>query len=132
MNRSRTTSKRSKNPPRRDPPLHELIRETVPDAEPNLRSGMVGYGEFHYATRRAARATADLISLSSRKKNYISLYVLCMFEGGYLAEALPPSGCRKRTSQELCALQAHERRRPRGRARADRGSRADRAGAEDQ
>jgi len=65
--------------------LHELIREAVPDAEPSLRTGMIGYGEFHYRYASGREGDADLVSLSSRK-NYISLYVLCMFDGGYLAE----------------------------------------------
>ena len=37
------------------------------------------------ATRRGARATRSLVALSSRKQ-YISLYVLCADEHGYLAE----------------------------------------------
>ena len=65
--------------------LHELIRETVPEAEPTLRTGMIGYGPFHYRYASGREGDADLISLSSRK-NYISLYVLCTVEGGYLAE----------------------------------------------
>lgn len=65
--------------------LHQLIRATIPEAEPSLRTGMIGYGEFHYRYASGREGDADLVSLSSRK-NYISLYVLCMFEGGHLAE----------------------------------------------
>ncbi|MBA2643870.1 MAG: DUF1801 domain-containing protein [Solirubrobacterales bacterium] len=65
--------------------LHELIREAVPEAAPSLRTGMIGYGEFHYRYTSGREGDADLVSLSSRK-NYISLYVLCTVEGGYLAE----------------------------------------------
>jgi hypothetical protein len=65
--------------------LHELIREAVPEAEPTLRTGMIGYGPFHYRYASGREGDADLISLSSRKR-YISMYVLCTIDGGYLAE----------------------------------------------
>lgn len=28
--------------------LHRLIRETLPALAPHVRSGMLGYGEYHY------------------------------------------------------------------------------------
>ena len=65
--------------------LHDLIRTTVPDLEPYVGSGMLGYGPFHYRYASGREGDASLLALSSRK-NYISLYVLCTTDAGYLAE----------------------------------------------
>ena len=65
--------------------LHDLIRATAPDLEPYVASGMLGYGPFHYRYASGREGDASLIALSSRKR-YISLYVLCVTDGGYLAE----------------------------------------------
>ena len=65
--------------------LHELIRATAPDLEPHVASGMLGYGPFHYRYASGREGDASLIALASRKQ-YISLYVLCADEAGYLAE----------------------------------------------
>jgi hypothetical protein len=65
--------------------LHDLIRETLPDLEPRVASGMIGYGSFHYRYASGREGDASLIALSSRKQ-YISLYVFCTLEGAYLAE----------------------------------------------
>ena len=65
--------------------LHELIRATAPDLEPHVASGMLGYGPFHYRYASGREGDASLIALASRKQ-YISLYVLCTTERGYLAE----------------------------------------------
>ena len=65
--------------------LHDLIRETLPDLEAHVESGMLGYGPFHYRYASGREGDASLLSLSSRK-NHISLYVLCTTERGYLAE----------------------------------------------
>ena len=65
--------------------LHDLIRETVPALEPHVASGMLGYGPFHYRYASGREGDASLLSLASRKR-YISLYVLCTTEAGYLAE----------------------------------------------
>jgi hypothetical protein len=46
---------------------------------------MLGYGPFHYRYASGREGDASLLALSSRK-NYISLYVLCTTEAGYLAE----------------------------------------------
>ena len=46
---------------------------------------MLGYGRFHYRYATGREGDASLIALSSRK-SYISLYVLCADETGYLAE----------------------------------------------
>src|SRR5215207_1698281 len=65
--------------------LHDLIRETAPELEPHVSSNMLGYGPFHYRYASGREGDASLLALSSRK-NYISLYVLCTSEAGYLAE----------------------------------------------
>jgi len=65
--------------------LHDLIRETVPELESQVGSDMLAYGPFHYRYASGREGDASLISLSSRK-NYISLYVLCTTDDGYLAE----------------------------------------------
>ena len=46
---------------------------------------MLGYGPFHYRYASGREGDASLLALSSRKR-YISLYVLCTTEDGYLAE----------------------------------------------
>jgi hypothetical protein len=65
--------------------LHDLIRATLPDFEPHTRSGMIGYGEYHYRYATGREGDASIVALSSRK-NYISLYVLCTVGDRYLAE----------------------------------------------
>ncbi len=65
--------------------LHDLIRETLPDLEPHVGTGMLGYGPFHYRYASGREGDASLLALS-RRKRYISLYVLCTTEAGYLAE----------------------------------------------
>ena len=65
--------------------LHELIRETLPELEPNTDGGMLGYGRFHYRYKSGREGDASLVSLSSRKQ-YISLYVLAGDGERYLAE----------------------------------------------
>lgn len=35
--------------------LHDLIRKTVPELKPHMRSGMIGFGTYHTSTRPDAR-----------------------------------------------------------------------------
>lgn len=65
--------------------LDELIRATLPDLEPHMRSGMIGYGEYHYRYASGREGDASIVALSSRKR-YISLYVMCTVGDRYLAE----------------------------------------------
>jgi len=65
--------------------LHDLIRETLPGCLPHIRSGMIGYGEYHYRYASGREGEASLIGLASQKR-YISLYVLCTLDGANLAE----------------------------------------------
>ena len=65
--------------------LHDLIRETLPGLEPEIRSGMIGYGEYHYRYASGREGDASIVGLASNKR-YISLYVSCTVEDRYLAE----------------------------------------------
>ena len=65
--------------------LHALIRETVPELVPEVASGMIGYGRYHYRYATGREGDSHVVSLASRRQ-YISLYVLCVVDGRYLAE----------------------------------------------
>jgi uncharacterized protein YdhG (YjbR/CyaY superfamily) len=66
--------------------LHELIRRTVPELEPTMEFGMLGYGKYHYRYRSGREGDWMLVGVASNK-NYISLYVTAAAPGGgYLAE----------------------------------------------
>ena len=65
--------------------LHDLIREAVPDWEPHIQSGMIGYGRYHYRYDSGRQGDWFHVGLASNKR-YISLYVQCTVEGRYLAE----------------------------------------------
>jgi len=66
--------------------LHELIRRTVPELEPTMEFGMLGYGKYHYRYPSGREGDWMLVGVASNK-NYISLYVTASAPGGgYLAE----------------------------------------------
>jgi hypothetical protein len=65
--------------------LHGLIRETLPELEPHVASGMLAYGRYHYHDASGREGDASQISLASRKA-YISLDVACVVDGADLAE----------------------------------------------
>jgi hypothetical protein len=66
--------------------LHELIRRTVPQLEPTMEFGMLGYGKYHYKYPSGREGDWMLVAVASNK-NYISLYVTAAApDGGYLAE----------------------------------------------
>ncbi len=65
--------------------IHDLIRETVPDLEPHIRSKMIGYGTDHYKYASGREGDWFKIGLASNK-NYISLYACGVCKGGYVAE----------------------------------------------
>jgi hypothetical protein len=65
--------------------LHELIRSAAPGLDPVVMGKMLGYGPFHYRYETGREGAATVLSLANNK-NYISLYVLCTDQGGYLAE----------------------------------------------
>jgi hypothetical protein len=73
--------------PRRDDlrALHELMRASAPGLAPALMNGDPVYGRFHY--RYASGREGDSAVVTMRlNKNYISVYVNCVKEDGYLAE----------------------------------------------
>jgi Domain of unknown function (DU1801) len=66
--------------------LHDLIRRTVPQLEPTMDFGMLGYGKYHYRYPSGREGDWMLVAVASNK-NYISLYVTAAApDGGYLAE----------------------------------------------
>jgi len=66
--------------------LHDLIRTTVPELEPYMESGMIGYGRYHFRYTTGREGDWCLLGLASHKR-YISLYVTAEDgRGGYLAE----------------------------------------------
>ncbi len=73
--------------PRRDDVrrLDAIIRETLPDAEPGMERGMLGYGPYHYRYASGREGDSHLISLASRKAG-LSLYVASADGEAYLAE----------------------------------------------
>lgn len=54
--------------------LHDLIRKNAPDLQLGIRSGMIGYGTYHYRTQSGREGDWFVIALASNKR-YISLYV---------------------------------------------------------
>jgi hypothetical protein len=69
--------------------LHELIRATVPQLEPTMEFGVLGYGPYHYRYASGREGDAAIVGLASNKR-YISLYVAAAVDGRYLAEAYAP------------------------------------------
>jgi uncharacterized protein DUF1801 len=65
--------------------LHTLIRRTVPRLRPHIRSGMIGYGPFHYRYASGREGDWFIIGLASQKQ-YISVYVCAVSKGKYVAE----------------------------------------------
>jgi hypothetical protein len=61
--------------------VHELIRRTVPQLEPTMEFGMLGYGRLHYRYASGREGDSHLIGLAANKR-YISLYVQCVVDGG--------------------------------------------------
>jgi hypothetical protein len=70
-------------------PLHDFIRKTVPQLEPYIESGMLGYGRIHYRYASGREGETCLIGLAARKHG-ISLYVNAADEDGYMAEMWAP------------------------------------------
>lgn len=66
--------------------IHSLICETVPELDPHIRSGMLGYGAYHYKYASGREGDWFKIGLASNK-NYISIYACAVVEGRYVAEA---------------------------------------------
>jgi hypothetical protein len=65
--------------------LHNLIRQTLPQFEPYIQSGMLGYGKYHYKYKTGREGDWSTIALASNKTG-ISLYVAVVKDGKYVAE----------------------------------------------
>jgi hypothetical protein len=65
--------------------LHELIRRVVPELEPHMQSGMIGYGTYHYKYASGREGDWFVVGLASNKR-YISLYVSATEGNEYVAE----------------------------------------------
>jgi hypothetical protein len=65
--------------------LDRLIRATLPDLDPHIRAGMIGYGTFHYRYPSGREGDWFRVGLASNK-NYISLYACAADDRGYVAE----------------------------------------------
>ena len=69
--------------------LHELIRSAVPQLEPTMAFGILGYGTYHYRYASGREGDSTVVGLASNKR-YISLYVAGEVDGRPLAEAFAP------------------------------------------
>ncbi|MBC8063824.1 MAG: DUF1801 domain-containing protein, partial [Chlorobia bacterium] len=66
--------------------LHDLIRETLPDFEPVMISGFMGYGPFHYKGKsKACEGEWFRVGMGANKTG-ISIYICSGDENGYFPE----------------------------------------------
>jgi uncharacterized protein YdhG (YjbR/CyaY superfamily) len=59
--------------------LHDLIRSTVPELEPTMAFGILGYGTYHYRYASGREGDSTIVGLASNKR-HLSLYVACAAE----------------------------------------------------
>ena len=78
--------------------IDAFIRKTVPDLQPFIVSGMIGYGPYRYKTASGREGDWAVVLLASQK-NYISIYACGVVDGKYVAErygeALPKANIGK-------------------------------------
>lgn len=65
--------------------IHAFICATVPELEPYIQGGMLGYGRYHYRYASGREGDWCRVGLASNKQ-YISLYCCAADEQGYVAE----------------------------------------------
>lgn len=65
--------------------LDDLIKKTAPTLKPAFSYNMPGYGLFNYKNYKKEIIKWPTIAIASQK-NYISLYVCALHDGGYIAE----------------------------------------------
>ena len=65
--------------------LHDLVREVVPELEPTMEFGMLGYGKHHYKYASGREGEWMKIGIANNKR-YISVYCCSADEQGYVAE----------------------------------------------
>jgi hypothetical protein len=66
--------------------LDALIRKALPGEKRVVDRGMIGYGPFHYKYASGREGDAAKVALSSRAQ-YISVYLLGIKDGKYVAES---------------------------------------------
>lgn len=66
--------------------LDDLVRGSAPELKPTMNFKMPGYGMFHYKYASGREGDWAAIQIASNK-NYISFYVSCIDDMGYLAES---------------------------------------------
>jgi hypothetical protein len=65
--------------------LHTMITKAAPKLAPAMKSGMIGYGSYHYKYASGREGDWPIIALASQK-SYISVYVCASENGEYMAE----------------------------------------------
>ena len=65
--------------------LHEAICKAIPQHKPEMIAGFLGYGKYRYRYESGREGDTGVVMVASQK-NYISLYLGCTGEDGYLAE----------------------------------------------
>ena len=65
--------------------LHEAICKTIPAHKPEMIGGFLGYGKYRYKYESGREGDTGVVALASQKQ-YISLYLGCTGDEGYLAE----------------------------------------------
>ena len=65
--------------------IHNLIQKTVPNLKAHFATNVIGYGSFEYQNYKKERLSWPVIALANQKQ-YISVYVCAVSEGGYIAE----------------------------------------------
>ena len=65
--------------------LHTFIQKTAPKLKPHFAYNMLGYGSFPYRNYKNKLISWPTVALASQK-NYISLYVCCLYGDKYVAE----------------------------------------------
>lgn len=70
--------------------LHDLVRASAPSLAPVMVGRMLGYGPYHYRYASGREGDAAVVQIASNKQA-ISVYVVCVEDGRYLAEAAAAS-----------------------------------------
>lgn len=65
--------------------LHEFIQKAAPSLKPHFAYNMIGYGSFPYENYKKEKVEWPVVALANQK-NYVSVYVCCVKDGGYVAE----------------------------------------------
>jgi hypothetical protein len=65
--------------------IDAFIRETLPELQPFIISGMIGYGPYRYKTKSGQEGDWAAVLLASNKQ-YISIYACGVVDDDYVAE----------------------------------------------